>query len=65
MKKKVKFGKLKPGDCFRLTENGPIYMKDKNNGGQSVLGRNVGKITDFYFKSNMVYPAKVKISEVK
>ena len=63
--KKIKLGKLKRGDCFRLTKNGPIYMKDKQGGGQCVLGKSIGRVVDFYFKSDMVYPAKVKISEVK
>jgi len=65
MKKKVKFGDIKIGECFRLTEKGPIYMRDDCNGGQCFLGKKIGKVVGFYFESKKVYPAKVKISEVK
>lgn len=62
MKKKVKFGKLKPGDCFRLTEKGPIYMKDSQGGGQCILGKQSGKLTKWFDESEKkVYPVKVKI----
>jgi len=65
-KKKVDFSNLKKGECFRLTEKGPIYQKDNSDGGQCIFGKNVGHIIDFYFRhSKKVYPAKVKISEVK
>lgn len=64
--KKVKFKELKSGDCFRLRKNGPIYMKDSQQGGQQILGKQAGKITDWFGENDKnVFPAKVKISEVK
>ena len=66
MKKKIEFGTLKPGDCFRLTENGPIYMRDNGSCyGQCVFGGKLGKVTNWIDDDKKVYPAKVKISEVK
>ena len=68
MKKKVrvKLSGLKPGECFRLTCNGPIYMKDNDDGGQVILGKGVGRLCNYYFEpAKLVYPAKVKIVEVK
>ena len=35
-KKKVDFSNLKKGECFRLTEKGPIYQKDNSDGGHYV-----------------------------
>ena len=65
MKKKVRFGDIKAGECFRLTENGPIYMKSVAHDGQCVFGKSPGKLTNWADDSKMVFPAKVKISEVK
>lgn len=65
MKKKVRFGNLKPGECFRLTEKGPIYMKDYDDCGQQILGKQLGKVTKWLDDDTKVYPAKIKISEVK
>ena len=65
MKKKIEFGTLKPGDCFRLSENGPIYMKDPYNGGQQIFGKRSGTISKWLNDDKKVYPVKVKISEVK
>jgi len=65
--KRVEFNNLKPGDCFRLTINGPIYMKDECNCGLSVTGKCLGRVFyNFGFEDKKsVYPAKVKIVEEK
>ena len=60
---KVDFTKIKVGECFRLTKNGPIYMRDCEDGGQCILGKSVGKVTDWLAGINKkVYPVKVKIT---
>lgn len=66
MKKKirVKFSSLERGDCFRLTVKGPIYMRDIDDGGQLILGKSLGRVC-LPEKDPLVYPATVKIVEVK
>ena len=62
---KVKFGKLKSGECFQHITNGPIYMKDNSYGCSIQLnGRNVGRAVAT-FADKLVYPTKVKIVEEK
>ena len=68
MKKKVKayYVDLRPGDCFRLTLKGPIYMKDNGDGGQVVLGKRSGRIWSRPYGGNTsVYQANVNIVEIK
>jgi len=41
-------------------------MKDNDDGGQVILGKGVGRLCNYYFEpAKLVYPAKVKIVEVK
>ena len=69
MKKKirVRFEGLKSGDCFRLTLNGPVYMKDtEDDTAVVILGKGLGKVWGRdYGCDRFVYPANVNIVEIK
>ena len=62
--KKVEFGELKKGQCFRLTKNGPIYQKGDFID-HILTGKNAGKASWDIADSRKVYPTKIKITEVK
>lgn len=63
--KRVTFGSRRPGEAFRRSKNGPIYLKDDLGSGQIVIGKNLGRVHGYLDEDQKVYPAKVKIVEEK